>query len=266
MLFREFQGLMLHMKTLLARLLKFTLRENRTWIAGLILFSVLLAAYATWLAHYRFTESRLDVLSKEGNSFREEAMGPVWFRRFADKWNLPVPKRIIQFDSKTATDEDLANVAKIHSIRGIFLFGTYVTDAGLSHLERLSNLQFVFLQGMQISDDGLRHLGKLTELRSLWLEGIAISDAGLHHLHGLKSIETLSLVRTGITNNGLARLSRFANLTYLNLERTQVTDKGLAHLKKLKQLKRLDLQGTLVTPSGVARLKAAIPGLIVKTD
>lgn len=239
--------------------------RRRTWITGLVMLTVLLAAPVTWLVYCRYTESQLDVLKKQGNTFRKETMGPVWFRRFADKWKLPVPKRIVQFDSRSATDEDLAIVAKERSLRVLFL-GGYVTDAGLAHIKDLPNVWQVYLQDVQITDAGVRHVGQLSKLRALWLRGTEVTDAGLVHLKGLKNLSNLGLADTGVTDDGLAILSGFGSLTHLELDRTQVTDEGLEHLSEMKQLIRVYLRGTRVTPEGVGRLKAAIPGVDVRTD
>ncbi len=114
---------------------------RRKWIEGLLLLAVLLAASVTWLTYYRPAESQFDALKKAGHLVSEETVGPVWFRKFAGKLNLPVPKRIIQFQSRTATDEDLAIVAKGRSLRYLFLEGSSVTDAGLAHLKELQDIQ-----------------------------------------------------------------------------------------------------------------------------
>lgn len=264
--------------------------RKRMWIAGLVLLALLLVASVIWLAYCRRAESPLNALKTAGHSFREETAGPVWFRKFADKFNLPVPKRIVQFESRTATDEDLAIVAKERSIRTVFLHGAPVTDVGLAHIKGLPAIQVVYLGDMQITDAGLqhlgqlpelgvlglsgtkvtdaglRHLGRLPELWSLGLSGTEVTDAGLGHLRGLKRLQNLGLSDTAVTDQGLARLSGLASLTFLRLDRTQVTDEGLEHLSKMKQLTRVYLQGTRVTPEGVDRLRAAIPGLDVRTD
>lgn len=266
-LFCEFQGLILYMRSLLARLFKLSRRKPRkqNWLTGLIILLILSAMYTAWLSYYRHIESQVNVLKKQGNTFRKETMGPAWFRRFADKLNLPVPKRIVQFDSTTATDDDLAILANEHSLRVLFLKGTPVTDAGLAHIKKLPNLWQVFITDMQITDAGVQHLGQLPQLRALWLRGTKVTDAGLVHLKGLKNLSNLGLADTCITDDGLATLSSFGRLTHLELDRTQVTDEGLKHLYKMKQLIGVYLRGTRVTPEGVARLKAAIPGLIVTT-
>jgi len=240
--------------------------RRRSWITGLVILTVLSAAPVTWLVYCRHTESQLDVLKKQGNTFRKETMGPVWFRRFADKWRLPVPKRIVQFSSRTATDEDLAIVARERSLRVLFLIGSPVTDAGLMHIKVLPNVWQVFLRDVQITDAGVQHLGQMPKLRALWLRGTDVTDTGLVHLKDLRNLSNLGLADTGITDDGLAILSGFGSLTHLELDRTQVTDEGLEHLGKMKQLTRVYLRGTRVTPKGVDRLKAAIPGVDVRTD
>jgi hypothetical protein len=242
--------------------------KSRRWkrLAILAVSAILLASPMGWLAYYRQAESPLDALEKQGNSIRTEAIGPAWFRRYAEKWNLPVPKRIVQFDSSTANNKDLAIVAEERSLRVLFLIGSPVTDAGLAHLREHPNVWQVFIKDMRITDAGVQHLGQVPKLRALWLRGTEVTDAGLVHLKGLKNLSNLGLADTGITDDGLAILSSFGSLRHIELDRTQVTDEGLKHLYKMKQLIGVSLKGTRVTPEGIARLKAAIPGVKVSTD
>jgi hypothetical protein len=95
--------------------------RRRKRLAIFAVSAFLLAAPVGWFAYYRQVESPLDALEKQGNSILREAIGPAWFRKYAEKWKLPVPKQIVQFDSSTATNEDLAIVAKERSLRVLFL-------------------------------------------------------------------------------------------------------------------------------------------------
>jgi hypothetical protein len=240
--------------------------RRQKWLAILAVSAILLTLPVAWLAYYRQAESPLNALEKQGSSIQREVMGPIWFCRFAEKWKLPVPKQIVQFDSSTATNEDLAIVAKESSLRVLFLMGSHVTDAGLAHLREHPNIWQVFLKDVRITDAGVRHLGQVPNLRALWLRGTEVTDAGLVHLKGLKNLSSLGLADTCITDDGLAILPGFGCLTNIELDRAYVTDEGLKHLYEMKQLIRVSLNGTRVTSEGIASLKAAIPGMTVRAD
>ena len=177
--------------------------RRRKRLAILAVSAILLAPPMGWLAYYSQAESPLDAMEKQGSSIRTEAMGPAWFRGYAEKWKLPVPKRIVQFDSSTATNEDLEILAKESSLRVLFLKGSPVTDAGLAHLREHPNIWQVFIKDMRITDTGVQHLGQVPKLRALWLRGTEVTDAGLIYLKGLKNLSNLGLADTGITDNGL---------------------------------------------------------------
>lgn len=179
--------------------------HKQRWIIGLVLLAVLSAAPVTWLAYCRHTESQLKAL-KDGIGFTKETWGPIWFRRFADKWNLPVPKRAISFRGPHATDDDMTLVTRVRSLRKLLLDRSSVTDAGLAHLDKLENLQILSLFGTNVTDEGLGSLSGFANLRHLDLSLTQVTDEGLEHLKSLKQLTTLILVGTRVTPEGVAKL------------------------------------------------------------
>ncbi|TKJ36439.1 MAG: hypothetical protein CEE38_11520 [Planctomycetes bacterium B3_Pla] len=175
--------------------------RKRRWITGLVLLAILLAAPATWLTYF----SQFEPL-KEHPGLRRETWGPIWFRRFADKWNLPVPKRAISFRGPHAIDKDMTLVTKVRSLRVLLLDRSSLTDAGLAHLHKLRNLQILSLFGTNVTDEGLGSLSGLVNLRHLDLSGTQVTDEGLEHLRSLKQLTTLILMDTRVTPEGVARL------------------------------------------------------------
>jgi len=214
-------------------------RWGKLWI---FLVLVLGAIAAVFFFRQQGLREQLMALADEGaRGYREEAWGPGWYVRLADKYNLPVVRRPVTFSSHTVTDADMAVVGRAHTLRDVTLAGPEMSDAGLAHLAGLRKLQELVLYGDKIGDAGLSHLSELTELRLLYLLRTKVSDAGLVHLKKLKNLQSL-LLDAG----------------------TPVTDAGLVQLKSLKGLRYLGLWGTRVTAEGVADLKAAIPN--VKVD
>ena len=237
--------------------------RKRKRIAGLVLLAVVLVAPVSWFTYCRHAENQLESL-KDHPGFQMESVGPIWFRRLAGKFKLPVPKRAISFRGPHSSDEEIALVTRVRSLHTLLLDHSPVTDAGLVHLSRLRNLEVLSLFNTQVTDEGLASLSGLVKLRHLNLTDTQVTDEGLQHLESLKQLNTLFLQSRHVTDDGLASLSGLVNLTHLFIDGTKVTDKGLEHLKELKQLKILSLRGTSVTPKGVIRLKAAIPGLEVR--
>jgi hypothetical protein len=153
------------------------------------------------------------------------------------------------------TNEDLALLEGLTSLRVLYLSSTRVGDAGLTHLAGLAQLRKLNLFDTQTTDAGLASLRGLTRLQTLSLATTKVSDKGLVHLEGLANLQALSLTNTPTSNDGLVHLKGLANLKTLHLATTQVTDAGLAHLAGLSQLETLYLNHTRVSGACIAHLK-----------
>lgn len=116
-----------------------------------------------------------------------------------------------------------------------------VTDEGLAHLSGLTSLKKLNLSNTGVTDDGMPHLGQLTNLEQLVLTGTGISDAGLEHLANLRRLRYLDLSSTRVTDAGLPGLEVLPNLHTLDIHSTAVTDAGLEHVKQMKGLAVLDI-------------------------
>jgi hypothetical protein len=213
-------------------------RRGKWWIL-LVVVLALAAIAGVFCFRDQGLREQLRALASEGQrGYLEEAWGPGWYVRLADKYELPVLKRPVVFHLDKATDEDMAVLGRAHTLRDVVLTDPEISDAGLAHLAGLRKLQALVLHGDKIGDAGLSHLSELTELRELLLLRTKVSDAGLVHLKKLKNLQELIID-------------------------TPVTDAGLVHLKSLKGLRYLGLWGTGFTSEGVADLKSAIPNLKV---
>jgi len=175
------------------------------WIAGLVILVVLLAAPVTWLAYCRHAENQLESL-KEHPGFQKQQRFPVWFRRFANRLNLPVPKRVIGFRGPHITDEDMRFVTRVRSLHTLVLDHSSVTDAGLTRLHKLRNLHALSLCDTNVTDEGLTSLSGLVKLSHLGLSNTQVTDEGVRHLKPLKQLKTLILRGTRVTPEGEALL------------------------------------------------------------
>jgi hypothetical protein len=158
------------------------------------------------------------------------------------------------------TNDDLALLEGLSSLRVLSLASTRVADAGLAHLTGLAELRKLNLYDTQTTDAGLVSLRGLTRLQTLCLATTKVSDDGLAHLKGLVNLQALSLTNTQTSDDGLVHLKGLVNLRTLHLSTTKVSDAGLAHLEGLSQLRTLHLNHTRVSGACLAHLKR-MPGL-----
>ena len=133
----------------------------------------------------------IDELARRGIKVRPIASGINWRRA----------------DLRSAADkvspEDLAQLARIPSIRELDLGGVPLHDRDLASIADLKNLAVLHLENTPITDAGLQHLGKLEKLRYLNLFGTAVTDVGLKDLAGLKRLKWLYLAGTKVTAAGV---------------------------------------------------------------
>jgi Leucine-rich repeat (LRR) protein len=158
--------------------------------------------------------------------------------------------------SKMLTDEGLAEVAQLKSLKGLYIGESRLTDAGLAHLANLTSLEELALGEGRMTNAGLAHLARLPSLRYLMLSGKNFTDAGMIHL---KNIPSLRILHAGhlphLTDAALVHLADIPNLEGLSLHWVDaITDDGVAHLTKLPSLKKLDIRFSKVTDKGVAQL------------
>ncbi len=160
---------------------------------------------------------------------------------------LSAPRRL--------TNAGLAEVARLSSLKALYINDHSLTNIGLAHLARLELLEELDLVGKgRLNDAGLVHLAKMPRLQYLLLQGKKFTDAGTIHLKNIPSLKILNLGRLPVTNIGLVHLSKCSGLENLSLYRTKVTDDGLAHLKSMPSLKKLHLLFTHVTDEGLVHL------------
>jgi type II secretion system protein G len=184
----------------------------------------------------------------------------------------------------SVTDDGMANLTQVASLRTLYLRTRGVKGQGLIHLKEVNGLQSLELMGsvvdekalvyvaevddlrglamwsMRLTGAGLARLATMKDLSKLTLYGCEFEDADLAKLGALKTLKALDLMNCGITDAGLAQLKAVAGLKELNitgggLERSHITDAGLAHLAALKDLEKLELTGqSSITSDGMKHL------------
>lgn len=160
--------------------------------------------------------------------------------------------RELEISSTHVGDRGLRYLAKHTHLESLWLFLDCLTDAGLAHLAGLTELKVLRLARCErVTGAGFRHLKKLSKLRELEARGLPIADASLVHLSGLKNLEYLNLRETKLVGPGFKSLAGLSRLTRLECGGPGVLDKGMPHLARLKSLERLDLARAQITDAGL---------------
>ena len=181
--------------------------------------------------------------------------------------------------SRAVSDEGVAALAGLTSLRHLDLGGTSITDRALEVVGTMPSLESVSFWGTRITERGVQALRTLDALRYVHLGHTTVGDAAVRVLAGKPHLRTF-YSGNGLTNEGLAAfhdwpalrtwqggeetmalLSYEAGPTYLNL-RGSFGDRGLAQLRGLDGLFALnvDARELPLTAAGIATL-ADLPRL-----
>ena len=153
----------------------------------------------------------------------------------------------------SATEEDLAVLAKHSQLTAIVLQATQVPDKALEPLRGLSQLNSISLPPTT-TDAALDMLRGLSKLTNLTLAGAAITNEGAKKLEPHTGLKTLSMMRTRLTDPATDSLGKLTELNSLWLDQTGVGDAGLKSLKTLTKLELLSLRETPVSDEGLSAL------------
>jgi beta-lactamase regulating signal transducer with metallopeptidase domain/Leucine-rich repeat (LRR) protein len=160
------------------------------------------------------------------------------------------------------TDEGLNRLSHLRSLVRLNLSGDLeITDDGMAHLGTITTLKNLSLANAAITDKGLSQLKPLTSLESLVLYNAPqaqVSDAELASLAGCSKLRKLVVTNAKIEGRGLAP---FTTLTSLSLENNPVDDAGVETLVRNNQLTDLNLSGTKITDKAFSVIAANLPQL-----
>ena len=191
--------------------------------------------------------------------------------------------RVLRLSGKenrtTVSDDGLAALSPLKSLKVIALDDLWIGKAGLEHLSALGTLEEVYLSATIVDDEAVAVLQKFPRLRKLRLartnitdaalaslakcaqleeldlsEISTLTDAGMSSLAAIKSLKKLNLWRVQISDAGALALSPLVNLQWLNLDNTKLSDAGLPVLKEMTQLTFLHLGSTQITEAGAPAL------------
>jgi Leucine-rich repeat (LRR) protein len=184
----------------------------------------------------------------------------------------------VEYRGASATDDFLACLSKLSSIKELRLQDAEMTDSKLRHLAALTDLRLLDLSGTAITAAGLAHLKGLTRLEwlslsdckldaamfaaikqfdrleDLYLDGSEVDGGAIGQLKGLKKIRSLSLsFCTGVTESSLRAIGGFSDLASLDVSGIKSVAKDVKFLRGLPALRRLDI-GVVATDSILAEV------------
>ncbi|MFT3706087.1 MAG: hypothetical protein QM817_00335 [Archangium sp.] len=192
--------------------------------------------------------------------------------------------REVTLDKESATDANVAELAKqVPGLKTLKLWGN-VTDAAMADVAKFTALEELSLQGSKVTDAGMANVAKCPKLARLTLSKTAVTENGLE---SLKGAGLTNLVFDGLagTKKAMAAIASMPKLKVLQLQFATTNDEvgelakapalqeitlmaspnfddvGGAHLGKIKTLERLFIWNTKVTD----KTMEAISGLPLKT-
>lgn len=156
---------------------------------------------------------------------------------------LAQAKDLEQLDLKESqmTSDELADIAKISSLKSLGLASCNVEDGALQNLKALPRLEVLDLSSTEVTPSKIKEIAQLPALLTLVLSGSDVNDGTLAQIASL-----------------------LPNLQNLDLKNTVVTEKGVLQLSKLSNLKSVELEGSAVSKKSADMLKKALNGAAVK--
>src|SRR4030095_11333214 len=143
-----------------------------------------------------------------------------------------------------ATDDDVASVAQIKTLKRLDLSFTYVTDLGIKELRGLRQLEDLDLETAEaLTDAAMNYVREIPTLKRLKVRGVDITDAGMPAIGHMTGLVALDLSHTMIEDVGLEVLPSLGQLEELKIGGNMITGLNLSFLKLLPKLKRLSLNG-----------------------
>ncbi len=162
----------------------------------------------------------------------------------------------LSFTSTEVTDRELAQLAKLATLKELSLFVAPVSDAGVASLENLP-LERLHLYGTKVTDRVWKTVAKLKSLKDLRLGDKTISDVGFKYFKELPELEYLMFDNLDeVSDEAMGHLATLKKLKALRFfgRGIRLNDAALAHLSKLVSLEELDLSNAIVSDEGFASL------------
>jgi Leucine-rich repeat (LRR) protein len=138
----------------------------------------------------------------------------------------------VMWGAPEITVEDLS-VLREASRLGILQLGPIaLSDQVFQEIAKIGTLRHLWLSGSTFSDESLRDLQALPTLHGLVLSDTAVGDAGIAALSPRTPLMSLNLTRTRVTDAAASDIKQLQTLRSLNLGETRFTAQGIAELRQ----------------------------------
>jgi len=127
-----------------------------------------------------------------------------------------------------------------------------IDDDGMKHLAKMKSLKRLWVESQKVTPAGWKVLAGLTKMDFLDVRGTSFDDTAMTTLEGMKDLHVLMLTKTRITDAGMQSIAGLTKLTDVSFSGTKLTDAGMVHVKGLTQLRNLYVSETDVTAKGLA--------------
>lgn len=136
-----------------------------------------------------------------------------------------------------ATDEDIAELAKIPQIEYLSLANFQGTDQALTAISELKSVVSLSIDSGTVSLAGLRALASSPCLRCLYLFDITLGADEMQAIAEIPGLTNLGLKGCSVDDRDLRALINHRSLQSLDLHNTLATDAGIVHLCTIPNLR-----------------------------
>ena len=137
----------------------------------------------------------------------------------------------LYFTESDLGDKGIKNIRGLKRLEFLDLMGTRITDDSLANVASLTSLKELVLARTAITDDGVKELSKLHNLEILWMNNTKITNKSFNSIRLLPRLRSLYLSDTEVSDEGLKLLSSLSGLTELNVANTKVSRQGVIELQ-----------------------------------
>jgi len=175
----------------------------------------------------------------------------------ADAKELPqAPDLALMGDASGVTDEGVAQMKQLPTLKGVSLGTASVTGQGVGELADLKQLERLDAGVAPVDDAALDRLSRSPNLKRLAISSDEVTTTGLESLASFPALSDFSMQgKRELTNEDAAAIGAIEQLERLSLAGTPVQDEHLKEIAKAPALRSLDLRGTGITDEGLLALK-----------
>ena len=136
------------------------------------------------------------------------------------------------------TDDYLASLKEITTLRHINLANCTIDGKGLCHLKGMQQLKEINLTFTGVNDSCFKALSQLPALKVIGLSCTRCTGTGFKHFAPRTEFETINLHDTPLNDEGLTEICNHQITDTFWIAHTKFTDEGAIHVARLTSLKR----------------------------